>query len=314
MDVIVLAQYHLCYAAATLGTAINGKHIQKCLRYSDELVFCFDGDNAGRQAAWKALTIALPLLRDGIRMQFLFLPEGEDPDSLVQKIGKTEFESLIDKADSLSEVFFNTLSQQIPINSMEAKAQYAHEALQYINTMPKGIFYQLMQKELARLVSMSVDELEHLKPERNKPITASKSTLNPAQLACALLLQKPPLASLVGNVELLEATDIEGKSMLLYLLKTFQSQPEMTAGKLLTSSLSDEQKQRIAAMAAIEFPFDEEGLHTEFQGVLNRLKEMYIKQQTNHLIQKAKTTQLSDEEKSSLQNLLSHKIESEEPK
>lgn len=308
MDVIVLAQYDLQYAVATLGTAINAKHIQKCLRYTNELVFCFDGDNAGRQAAWKALTIALPLLRDDIQIRFLFLPEKEDPDSLIQKIGKAAFESLIQDADSLSDVFFETLSQQIPITSMESKAHYAHEAMKYINTMPKGIFYQLIEKELAKRLSMSANDLNRLdQQEHKKQKTNKQSSLNPAQLASSLLLQSPTLATQVNSLKMIESIDIDGKSMLLFLLKQFQLNPELTTGKLLASSLKEEQKRRIAEMAAIEFPFDHEGLQTEFQGAMQRLNELYIKKETDYLIKKAKTSSLTDEEKKILQNLLTQK-------
>jgi len=307
MDVIVLGQHELRYATATLGTAVNSKHIQTCLRYTNELVFCFDGDNAGKKAAWKALTICLPMLRDDIHVRFLFLPEGEDPDSLIQKIGKMEFESLIKNSSPLSDVFFKTMSQEFPITSMDAKAQYANKALQYINTMPKGIFHQLMKKELATRLSVPIHEIDHFEPQSTTKISSKKGTLNPAQLASALLLQQPQLASLVTDTEFLEMLDIDGKSMLCYLLEQFQSQPELTAGKLLASSLTQEQKQRIAEMAAIEFPFDQNGFQTEFQGTLKRLHEFHIKKQTNHLIQKAKTATLSDAEKSTLQNLLAHK-------
>jgi len=307
MDVIALSQHDMRYAVATLGTAINSKHIQKCLRYTNELVFCFDGDSAGKQAAWKALTIALSLLRDDIQIRFLFLPENEDPDSLVQKIGKAEFESRIQNADSLSEVFFETLAQQFPITSMDAKAQYAYQALQYINSMPKGIFYQLMQKELAKRLTMSEHDLKRFENQPVNKKRVNKKILNPAQLACALLLQQPQLATLVDEPKFLDNIEIDGKSMLLYLWQQFQSNPELTTGKLLGLSLTNEQKQRIAEMAAIEFPLDSKGFETEFQGVLQRLNELYIKNQVEYLIQKAKTTGLSDQEKQTLQSLLAQK-------
>lgn len=307
MDVVVLGQFGLPYAVATLGTAINSKHIQKCLRYTNELVFCFDGDNAGRQAAWKALTMAMSLLHDNIHLRFLFIPENEDPDSLVQKIGKEAFEKLIDQSDSLSRVFFNTLNQQFPITSIDAKAQYAHQALQYINTMPKGIFYQLMQKELAQRLSITVDELEYFKPSTKSTRATSQNTLNPAQLATALLLQQPQLAEQIGDSHFLQSIDIEGKALLLDLLQHFQSQSEPTAGKLLASTLPDEQKQQIAELAAIDFPLDEAGLQAEFQGTMERLAERYATQQLDHLIHKAKSAELTPTEKQTLSELLATK-------
>ncbi|EKD77123.1 MAG: DNA primase, partial [uncultured bacterium] len=104
LDVISLAQHEINYAVATLGTALNAKHIQLLLRYTSDIIFCFDGDNAGQKAAWKALTFSLPLLRDGLNIRFLFLPQTEDPDSCVRKIGKDAFEKLIDNATDLPTV------------------------------------------------------------------------------------------------------------------------------------------------------------------------------------------------------------------
>ena len=308
LDVIALAQHELPYAVATLGTAINAKHIQKALRYTNELVFCFDGDNAGRQAAWKALLIALPVLRDDIHLRFLFLPDGEDPDSLIQKIKKTGFEARIEKADSLSDVFFNTLSQRYPIHSMDAKAQYAHQALQYINTMPKGIFYQLMQQTLAERLLMKVDDLEHLslKTDQSKR-KVNQKTLNPAQLATALLLQYPPLVQHITEINHLQNITLPGKTLLLRLLQRFRNDPELTTGKLLSSPISDEEKQTIARLTAIEFPLTESGLTAEFIGALKRLEELNRNQQLEALIQKAKSTELSVTEKQTLSQLLSDK-------
>lgn len=308
MDVISLAQHGLPYAVATLGTAINSKHIQKALRYTNELVFCFDGDSAGKQAAWKALTTALPLLRDNIHLRFLFLPEDEDPDSLIRKIRKEAFETLIENSLSLSNVFFETLSQQFPLHSMDAKAQYAHHAMQHINTMPKGIFYQLLQNELASRLHVATEELTQFTSKTNKaPNLTSQRTLNPAQLASALLLQYPRLSLEAPNTDFLETITIPGKSLLQHLLQCFRSQPEMTAGKLLASPLSNEQKQHVATLAAVEFPLTESGLAAEFQGALERLREYAAKQELEALIHKAKSTELSTQEKQTLSQLLADK-------
>ncbi len=134
MDVVALHQHGITHAVATLGTAVTTRQVQKCLRYAQNLTFCFDGDRAGRQAAWKALTIALPLLREGIHISFLFLPEKEDPDSLVRKIGSEAFSRLLDESLPLSDVFFRELKSQAPLNSPADKAQLGQQAALHLNT------------------------------------------------------------------------------------------------------------------------------------------------------------------------------------
>jgi DNA primase len=310
MDVIGLAQQNVNDAVATLGTAINSHHIQKCLRYTNDLIFCFDGDNAGRKAAWKSLTMALPLLRDDIQLRFLFLPEGEDPDSLIQQIGKAAFEKLINQSDALSDVFFNTLSKQLPITSMDTKAQYAHHAMKHLNTMPNGIFHQLMKKKLAEHLSVNQQELESPKPITQKASQRPKpqTRLNPAQLSCALLLQHPELAETIDDIGFLDTIPLDGTTLLRDLICMCKKNPQINAGKLLASPLAEEQKQHIAELAAVEFPMPKDGLQSEFQGAMDRLKERHIKQQMDHLIRKARKTELSLDEKQQLQALLAHKI------
>ncbi len=310
MDVIALTEHGLTYAVATLGTAINTKHIQKALRYTNKLVFCFDGDTAGKQAAWKALTIALPLLRDDIHLRFLFLPDHEDPDTLVQKIKKDAFEKLIEQAASLSQIFFETLSQQFPPHSIDGRTQYAYNALKHINTMPKGIFYQFMKQELAQRLNANIQELESLGQNTNKikPFTQTNHhQLNPAQLATALLLQYPHLAQEVHKDHILQSIDIQGKSLLLDLIQWFRSQPTLTTGTLLALPLSEAQKKTISMLARMEFPLSKTGLVAEYKGALKRLEELATQQQLATLIQKAKITPLCPEEKQRLSNLLAKK-------
>src|SRR3990167_1709049 len=163
LDVISLAQHGIHYAVATLGTALNTKHIQLLLRYTSHVIFCFDGDLAGQKAAWKALTLSLPLLRDGINFQFLFLPTTEDPDSCVRKIGKAAFEKLIDNATALPPVFFDQLEKEFPSNSIAGKAAFAKTANDHIATMPQGIYKNLLLDELAtRLHIQRTDLAEYV--------------------------------------------------------------------------------------------------------------------------------------------------------
>ena len=176
MDVIALAQFGIPYAVATLGTATSQEHIEKLFRHSEQLVFCFDGDEAGRRAAWRALENALGTLKDGRQIKILLLDEGEDPDTLVRKNGKDYFEGLMDEAAPLSEYFYQNLSQDIDLNTMDGRARLASLATPYLEKLPSGVFQQLMLKRLSEIT-----QLEDIKLAP----TAPKSDTNKAPIPTA---------------------------------------------------------------------------------------------------------------------------------
>ncbi len=151
MDVVALAQFDINYAVATLGTSTTPEHLERLYRTVPEVVFCFDGDRAGRDAAWRALENALPVLTDGREARFLFLPEGEDPDTLVRKTGKEGFEQRIATATHLSDYLFDRLSAQLDIGSIDGRARLVAQARPLLATLPDSMFRQLMTERLAEL-------------------------------------------------------------------------------------------------------------------------------------------------------------------
>jgi DNA primase len=217
MDVVALAQYEINYAVATLGTATSSEHLERMFRVVSRVVFCFDGDKAGRNAAWKALTVTLPLMSDGQSARFLFLPDGEDPDSLVRKEGKEKFETRLSEAQPLSEFFFNKLQMDIDMRSMDGKAEFSNLAMPMIKEIPAGVFKQLMIEQLSSVTGLSADKLiaaSAASPPKNVA-RASPSVTPPAaplrvsaptprwekpevsrlaELALAMLLRQPELA------------------------------------------------------------------------------------------------------------------------
>ena len=179
MDVIALAQYGIANSVATLGTALTENHLQKLFRYTSELVFCFDGDNAGRRAAARSLEIALPEMRDGVSAKFLFLPDGEDPDSMVRQLGTTAFQEQVQKAQPLSEFLFEQLSGGIDSSTADGKARLSKVCAPQINRIPQGVFRQLMLEELSRRTGISADNLRdyvatHISPQQRAVATAEK--------------------------------------------------------------------------------------------------------------------------------------------
>jgi DNA primase len=155
MDVVALAQFGVTGAVATLGTAVTSHHITSLFHMVPEVVFCFDGDKAGQAAAWKALQLVLAHLTEGKQVRFVFLPQGEDPDSYVRQYGAKSFQGLVKNGMPLSEYFFATLCEKITPDSVDNRAHLASIARPMIESMPAGIFKEMMFEQLAKLVASS---------------------------------------------------------------------------------------------------------------------------------------------------------------
>ncbi|MFT6300063.1 MAG: DNA primase [Saprospiraceae bacterium] len=162
MDVAVLAQNGIHNAVATLGTAATAEHLNKLFRYTSEVIFCFDGDKAGQKAASRALETSLPAMLDGRSAKFMFLPDGEDPDSLVLKIGSTKFNELAKNAMPLSDFLFESLSKDYDCDSLDGRARLSKLATPLINKMPLGVFKTLMIQTLSQRTGIEVSALTKL--------------------------------------------------------------------------------------------------------------------------------------------------------
>jgi len=179
MDVIALAQHGIDNVVATLGTATTAEHAEKLFKQVDEVVFCFDGDVAGRRAAWRALESTLPVLEDGKQARFLFLPDGEDPDSVVRTQGREALLAMAADAPGLADYLFSHLSEGLNTNSVDGRARLARLALPMIR-LPRGDFYRsLLRKELASLTRLDESELSMLAEEPQAPPSAAAETQPP---------------------------------------------------------------------------------------------------------------------------------------
>ncbi len=310
MDVITLHQHGISQTVATLGTAINGKHIQNLLRYTHEIVFCFDGDAAGQRAAWKALTIAMPLLRDGIQFRFLFLPEKEDPDSLIRRIGSAGFMQRLKQAKALSQVFFELLEKQFPLTSLDEKTRFASEANHYLEAMPHGLYRELLLRQLAERLGLYRADLDHLnKPQRlQRTPTATEEAqvtkLNPLiSKLLRMLLQEPKLALEYTQPIL---TPIVGNKLFNWLAQQF-SNTHHTLGSLLALLPEAGTEQAVLAeLASQPIQLSTEQLLTEFRDGLKQLALLKRSQQIQALQHKASSTGISLEEKQELSQLLTN--------
>ena len=162
MDTVRLHQAGIDYAVATLGTATTAEHLQRLFRLSAAVVFAFDGDRAGRAAAWRALQQALPEAREGREIRFLFLPQGHDPDTLVAAEGRAAFEERVAGAVPLSEYLVRELSEQSELSSADGRARFAANARPLFAKVPAGVYRELLLERLAQVVGLSAARLEEL--------------------------------------------------------------------------------------------------------------------------------------------------------
>jgi DNA primase len=313
MDVIGLAQHGVKTAVATLGTAINNEQIEKLFRSSKSLIFCFDGDNAGKKAAWRSLEQCLASLKEGRIARFLFLPEGHDPDSYIQEFGQQAYLSEIDKAATLSEFLFNTLTAECDISSSEGKAMLLDRLDPYVKLIP---LQSLKDQILSRAESLTSNKhearLEKLlsRPGNNHEtrIQLPEQTWTPTRLAINLLLQKPALAHGTGNQYELSETKIHGIDLLLKILDRIQDEPDISTQNLLQRFQGDEHESHLYQLAAMRPQVeDEASLDKMFQDCLNRLQDEYIKYRRNLLISKLQSNgSISESEKTELKQLFTN--------
>ena len=268
MDVIALAQFEINNAVATLGTALTENHLQKIFRYTPEIVFCFDGDNAGRKAAARALETALPEMRDGVSAKFLFLPDGEDPDTMVRQLGKQAFMQQVDNALPLSEFLFEQLSEGIDTSTADGKARLSKICAPQINRIPQGVFRQLMLEELSQRTGISAENLRdyvathkppqqyNAEPSSPQPsqqpeafgeeppeiyggvdyqpypetpaVRSNKIRLSPVKFLTALLINHPQLAEYVDDIEILRVSADTDMALFLKILELINSESQCT--------------------------------------------------------------------------------------
>jgi DNA primase len=261
MDVVALAQAGIDNAVATLGTATTPMHLQRLFRHTPNITFSFDGDRAGRAAAWKALETSLPSLQDGFQLSFLFLPDGEDPDTMVKKVGKDGFEELVKNATPLPDFLIHTLQQQADINRLDGRAKLSKLAQPLIEKFPNGVLKKLVVERLSVLTQVSVHDLLGVKPpqpqqeqfnndyskgggkssgkfrkyDRNAPPPQppAAKTMSPVRRAVSLLLQYPQHHAEFAVMQTIPDDQVRGIGVVHDLRKACESNPNMSTATLL---------------------------------------------------------------------------------
>jgi DNA primase len=318
MDAVALSRHGIDFAVATLGTATTSEHLNRLFRLTDSVCFAFDGDRAGRKAAWRALENALPLIREGRQVRFLFLPEGHDPDSFVNEFGTDAFLSTLADGVALSEFLIQELASQVDMKTIDGRARLAELARPLVNSVPPGVYRELLIDGLADAVGLTSAKLE--KMLNSDAAGGSNRSIAPARRlaagrqggrgqpsvvrhAISLVLNYPD-AGLKADVERLAGVSRKGTDLLQSLIETVQAEPNITTAGLLERFRHDDQGRHLGKLAMSVMPDDEEfDAAAELAECLDQLAQAGRRERVDFLIEKQRVSGLSEDEKAELRQL-----------
>ncbi len=318
MDVVAMAQFGIRYGVATLGTAVTPEHLELLYRQTDEVVFCFDGDRAGQDAAWRGLENALPLMRDGRTLRFMFMPEGEDPDTLIRQVGQEGFEQLIEQAQTLDEFLVEHFKQRADFKRIDGQARLVELSRPLISRLPAGIYRHKLIERLAPLANMEPSVLQGMLTGSGQPTPVPglpnkahrprQERQQPSQVrhAITLLLQHPQLATLMPEPTRLAPLQQPGVALLIDMLDLLHRHPNLSTSALLEHWRGREEERHLFTLAQRELLLDAEqdDLENEFLGAIRGLEQQLLKQRYQELSRKP-LSELSGPEKVEYQTLLS---------
>ncbi len=317
MDVVALAQHGIPYAVATLGTATSKEQISKLFRIVPELVFCYDGDAAGKKAAWRALENALPVLRDGVQARFLFLPDGEDPDTLIRKEGQQAFEQRLTHAMPLPDFLLQHLAEPLDLSSADGKARLSDQATPLINKIADGVFKDLLLQQLSSIIGLSSNLLQQHIPsnatthEPSKPQTPvlkkHQISMTPTRLAMALLLQYPECAAHSQIPEPLRDSTLPGLNLLIKLFDTILQTSNVSPSVLLERWRGTQDEAILTRLMQWDIPGTEQQPQQLqlFSDAVDKLLNKHYETRLEQLLEKSRSTPLSDEEKAEMSSIYS---------
>jgi DNA primase len=323
MDVVRLHQAGITYAVATLGTATTQEHLNKIFRLTSEVVFCFDGDRAGRQAAWRALENSLPLARDGRELKFMFLPDGHDPDTLVAQEGAAAFEARLSAALTLSEYLIQQLMGEVDLQHVDGRAKLKALVAPLFARMPEGIYREMLADRLAALVSMPAAALKksfeagdakRASQDRPEPAPRPRGRMsvgrgNLLTQAITLVLHHPSAAAATGDLEALSAIDKPGVSVLRELLEQAATATSPSTAMLLERWRDRAEYERLTELAMLDpLVADAGAAAKELKMAVEKLLEEYGPgHRMDELLKKAQELGLNYDEKAELSSLLKSK-------
>lgn len=316
MDVVGLARAGLDNSVATLGTATTPDHLNRLFRLTDNVCFAFDGDAAGRKAAWRALENALPLIREGREVRFVFLPDKHDPDSFVQAEGANAFESMVRDGMPLSQFLIDELAGSVDLGSVDGRARLAERAGPLLRRVPKGVYRELLLSGLAERVGLAEHKLEALLvtgKEESRQQPSARTKIRPAassagrpsliRQAITLLLHEPSAA--VGlDAGRLETLERPGVGLLKALVETVQADPNISTAGLLERFRHHDEGRYLGRLAAKELPYGESfDVTAELTHCWRQLAAAADRERVNFLIEKQRVEGLSEAELDELREL-----------
>ena len=319
MDVIGLSQNGVEYAVASMGTATTNDHFNRLFRLTDSIFFCFDGDDAGLKAAWRALENSLIHLRDGRQIKFVFLPDGEDPDSYIKNNGTSKFEEQLDSGKDLSDFLIDKISENIDLKSIDGKARLAERAKPLISKIPDGIFKELIIEKLSISVNISSKKLTALiskvnKKESMRPKTrsftkmmnqkSSKAQPSIIKKSIMLILNYPEAAKSIKTNDFKDYKK-PGIKILLKLIKTTQEEANINAASLIERWRDDDEGKHLAKLAINLFPDNPEfDASKELNDSLVQITKNFYSERINFLIEKQSKNELSEKDKNELSRMI----------
>ena len=326
MDAVRLHQYGINYAVATLGTATTPEHFKRIFRIVSEVVFAFDGDRAGRAAAWRALQHALPEARQGREIRFLFLPEGHDPDSLVGEEGAEAFERRLDATLPLSEYLIRELSEQSDLAQADGRARFSENARPLWAKLPEGVYRELMLARIAEVVGIAPQRLAELwaagqtmpaaapappQPKRVPARNVSGGRGSLVRQAVLRLVSYPAIALEVSEEEraALDASDEPGIELLRELIDNLRSHPAQNAAQVIERWSGKPGGDSLEKLLQREqIVADAVAASGELRGSLRKLADLVVARRLEALEQKSRSTRLEPEELLEFQRLMLHRV------
>lgn len=296
MDVVALAEHDIRFAVACLGTATTSDHMHTLFRYTPRVVCCYDGDRAGRDAAWRALQNALPQLKDGVELNFVFLPDGEDPDTLVQKEGKAAFLQRVAAATPLSQYFFEHLLQEFDPATDAGKSALSVKATELIKQIPSEFYRDALADKLANLLGKPRQQQKASVQRAANRVKAPTFKITPMRRAIALLLQYPHLVTVMPQAPELADTNIPGMSLLLSLQQRLMANPQLTTAQLIEHWRDLPEHSILLTLASWDHQILPEQLSQDFIDTFHSIEDQYLQQRLEALERKDKLQQLGKAE------------------
>ncbi len=318
MDVVALHQHGLPNAVATLGTATTPEQVALLMRYFDTVVFCFDGDKAGRKAAWKAMESALPQYRDDKSLKFVFLPQGEDPDSYVNTHGAEAFQRLVGEAMSLSDWLLQGLKKGLDLASLDDRARLIERARPYVQQLPKGQFRHILTRHLESLVHIPVDweataTKSFMPPAQKAAENPAMDDWSPIKKAIALVIQHPSVAAQVNWPSGLEACGYKGGHILQQLLEQVAASPQLNTAALLEQWRSRPEYSHLSRLASRDLGLTPEQVLPEMHDLAAYLQQAINRNKIEGLRRKQAQNGLTVEEQQELLQLLASRVQKAQP-